>query len=78
MVAEQGMTRRSNGKLVKRSSSEKYAQAIHEYATTAEPLKSIAQRHGIVYNSLCGYVTRNCPEERASHQRIVEKTSQIR
>ncbi|MCM1139359.1 MAG: hypothetical protein NC453_12385 [Muribaculum sp.] len=72
LAASQGMTRLSNGKLVKRTSSEKYAQAIHEYATTVEPLKSIAQRHGIVYNSICGYVIRNCPEARESHRRIAE------
>lgn len=72
LAARHGMTRRANGKLVKRSSFEKYAQAIHEYATTAEPLKSIAQRHGIVYNSICGFISRNCPEERESHRRIVE------
>lgn len=73
LAAGQGMTRMANGKLVKRSSHEKYARAIHEYATTSEPLKSIAKRHGIVYNSICGYVIRNCPEERESHRRIVEK-----
>ncbi|MCM1348901.1 MAG: hypothetical protein NC338_05760 [Firmicutes bacterium] len=72
LAARRGMARQSNGKLVKRASAEKYAQAIHEYATTSESLKSIAQRHGFVYNSLCGYVTRNCPEERESHRKILE------
>lgn len=72
LASLQGMMRQSNGKLVKRSSSEKYAQAIREYATTAESLKSIAQRHGFVYNSLNGYIIRNCPEEREAHRKIVE------
>lgn len=76
LAACQGMTRSANGKLVKRSSAEKYAQAIHEFANSAESLKSIAQRHGIIYNSICGYVLRNCPDERESHRKIVEKESQ--
>lgn len=67
-----GMKRRADGKLVKRSSEEKYGKAIHEYATTTETLKSIARRHGIVYNSIMGYVIRNCPEEREMHRRLVE------
>ncbi len=77
LAAQQGMKRRADGRLVKRSSAEKYAQAIHEYATTAESLKSIAQRHGFIYNSICGYVTRNCPDERESHRKIVEKETQF-
>lgn len=72
LAARCGMTRRVNGRLVKRSSEEKYAAAIQEYATTAEPLKSIARRHGIVYNSIMGYVLRNCPEERERHNQLVE------
>lgn len=73
LCALHGMTRRADGKLVKRSSEEKYGAAIHEYATTAEPLKSIARRHGIVYNSIMGYVLRNCPKEREMHRRLVEE-----
>ena len=38
LYAQHGMMRRSDGKLVKRSSAEKYAAAIQEYATTGEPL----------------------------------------
>ena len=72
LYAQHGMMRRSDGKLVKRSSAEKYAAAIQEYATTAEPLKSIARRHGIVYNSIMGYIIRNCPKEREMHCRLVE------
>lgn len=72
LYALHGMTRRADGKLVKRSSEEKYGAAIQEYATTAEPLKSIARRHGIVYNSIMGYVLRNCHKEREMHKRLVE------
>lgn len=69
LAAQQGMMQQPNGKIVRRSSAEKYAQAILEYASTSESLKSIAQRHGIVYNSIRAYIQRNCPEQRASHQR---------
>lgn len=72
LLAEgQGMMRSDDGKLVKQSSAEKYAEAIHEYATTPESLKDIAKRHGIVYNSLSSFVLRNCPGERESHRMIV-------
>ncbi|MFR1272972.1 MAG: hypothetical protein ACLSDX_01740 [Parabacteroides merdae] len=72
LYAMHGMTRRADGKLVKRSSEEKYGKAIQEYATTAEPLRSIAKRHHLVYNSIIGYVLRNCPKEREMHRRLVE------
>lgn len=72
LAATHGMTRRADGRLVKRSSEEKYAKAIEEYATSVEPLKTIAQKYGLVYNSLSGYVLRNCPAERESHRKIVE------
>lgn len=75
LYALHGMTRRADGKLVKRSSEEKYGAAIQEYATTAESLKSIAKRHGIVYNSIMGYVLRNCPKEREMHKRLVERAN---
>lgn len=78
LYALHGMTRRADGKLVKRSSEEKYGAAIQEYATTAEPLKSIARRHGIIYNSIMGYVIRNCPREREMHRRLVEREEAAR
>ena len=37
-------------------------QAVGLYETTAEPLKSIARRLGLNYNSLGGFVRRNFPE----------------
>ena len=72
LAAAQGMTRKADGRLVKRSSVEKYDAAIQEYAASAEPLRSIARRHHLVYNSVMGYVLRNCPNERAMHKRLVE------
>lgn len=73
LAAKHGMTRLSNGRLVKRASEEKYSAAIKEYATSTEPLKSIARRHGIVYNSIIGYILRNCPDERESHRKLVAR-----
>lgn len=75
LASRGGMVRDSGGRLVKRSSAEKYAGAIREYAETAEPLKSIALRHGIPYPSLTGFILRNCPEERERHRRLVDESS---
>lgn len=71
LVATQGMTRLANGKLVKRTALEKYSNALDEYASTDENLKSIALRHGIVYNSLANFINRNCPELQDKHKRLV-------
>lgn len=67
LYALHGMTRRADGKLVKRSSAEKYCKAIQEYATTTEPLKSISRRHGIVYNSIMGYDNPQQPKGTGEH-----------
>lgn len=75
LAESRGMIRKGDGKIVKRTSYERYKDAIEEYATSVEPLKKIAARHGIVYNSIMGFVVRNCPEERESHRRLVEKAS---
>lgn len=75
LAAAAGMMRRADGRLVKKSSSEKYAAAISEYADSADTLKDIALRHGLVYNSLLGYVLRNCPEERERHNQAVARVA---
>lgn len=77
LAEERGMIRKSDGKVVKRSSYERYKEAIREYASSDEPLKKIAERHGIVYNSIFGFVARNCPEERERHRRLVEGASAV-
>lgn len=77
LAAMQGMTRLSNGNLVKRSAYEKYRDAIEEYSRSPEPLSSIAARHGIVYKSLMAFVKRNCPLERENHRKAVEKALQM-
>ena len=68
LAEQQGMTVNENGKLVSRRSKEKYAEAVRLYATTQEPLKSIAKRLGLVYNSLGGYIRRNHPDLIAKRQ----------
>lgn len=75
LAAAQGMIRLSNGKLVKRTAMGKYVNALEEYESTTESLKSIAQRHGIVYNSLVNFITRNCPEMRDKHERLVAEAN---
>ena len=70
-----GMARNEKGKLVLRRAAEKYAEAIRLYETTAEDMKSIAKRLGIVYNSLGGYIRRNCPESKLKHEEAVRKAN---
>ena len=71
LTAARGMIRTSNGKIVKSSSAEKYAEALHVFQTTTEPLKSIASRMGLTYNSLGGYIRRSCPEAIGRHRSLV-------
>lgn len=71
LVARLGRARNEAGKCVSRQAAEKYAEAVRLYETTAEDLKSIARRLGVVYNSLGGYIRRSCPEARLKHDRVV-------
>ena len=59
------MTRLASGKQVLARCAEKYDEAVHLYATTTEPLKSIALKLGLQYNSVGGLVRRNPPDGRA-------------
>ncbi len=78
LAARLGKTRLENGRLVYVRSSEKYAEAVRMYETTAEPLKSIAKRLGIQYNSIGGFVRRNRPDAIAAHNRLVEQEERRR
>ncbi len=69
-----GMMRTAGGRLVKRSAIEKYRAAIEEYAKNTDTLKCISARHGIVYSSLENFITRNCPEVRDIHNKLVERS----
>lgn len=71
LAAARGRTRAPNGKLVSCSSAEKYAEALRIYETTAEPLKSIAERLGLTYNSVGGFIRRNHPEAIERHKSLL-------
>ncbi len=71
LVRRRGRTLAANGKRVGVRSSEKYAEALKIYATTAESLKSIAERLGLVYISLGNYVRRNFPELIEQHNAML-------
>ena len=71
LARQQGMMKTANGKIVSRRSEEKYAEAVRLYGTTTEPLKSIAARLGLSYNSVSGYIRRNYPEVIARHQNLL-------
>lgn len=75
LAASLGMTTLSNGRQVLARSAEKYDEAVRLYATTAEPLKSIARRLGLQYNSLGGFVRRNRPDAVAAHNLLVGRDS---
>lgn len=70
LAAERGMIKSDNGKTVSNLSATKYAEALHLYETTTEPLKSIASRLGLTYNSLGGYIRRNHPESIVKHKKL--------
>lgn len=67
------MVKNENGKYISRQAMEKYVEAVRLYETTTENLKSIAKRLGIVYNSLSGYIRRNCPDAKQKHEELVRK-----
>lgn len=62
LAARLGMKQLPDGRRVSARSLEKYAEAVRLYETTREPLRAIARRLGLVYNSLSGFIRRNCPE----------------
>lgn len=72
LASGQGMTTLANGRTVRKTSSQRYAAAVEEYAAGAEPLTAIARRHGIPYATLAGFIKRNCPEAKESHELRVQ------
>ena len=68
-----GQIKLDNGKTVLARSAKKYSEAITVFQTTKESLRSIAERFGLVYNSLGGYIRRNCPEAIEKHKALLEK-----
>ena len=73
LVSQCGMVKNENGKYTSRQAMEKYAETVRLYETTTTNLKSIAERLGVVYNSLSGYIRRNCPDAKQKHEELVRK-----
>lgn len=73
LAQQQGMTKTDSGKKVLQRSEEKYAEARRLYMSTSETLKSIAQRLGLNYKSLGGYMRRNYPELLRNRSQQTEK-----
>lgn len=73
LAAGLGMTTLENGKPVLARSAQKYAEAIRIYRTTTEPLKSIARRLGLTYNSLNSFIRRNCPDVIPAHNSLLHQ-----
>lgn len=71
LASNYGQTKLNNGKTVLARSAKKYSEAITLFQTTTEPLKSIAERLGLVYNSLGGFIRRNCPEAIEMHNALL-------
>ena len=67
-----GMIRLPNGRKVLKRSYDRYSEAIRLFSTTTEPLRSIADRLKIQYNSIGGFIRRNYPELIEEHNRLVE------
>lgn len=78
LAATLGMTKLENGRLVLARSAEKYDEAVRLYETTTEPLKAIARRLGLQYNSIGGYVRRNRPDAIEAHNRLLEQEERRR
>lgn len=78
--ARQGMVRTDSGGVMSRGSMEKYGEAIRQYETTPESLKSIARRFGLNDCSLGQFIRRHFPEAVTKHRelvRLTEKTDQV-
>lgn len=70
-----GRARMADGRLISVKSKEKYAEAISLYESTAETLKSIAERLNIPYKSISGFIRRNCPQASERHKAIIDGNS---
>lgn len=69
----EGMMQSESGKRIKRRTNDKYALAVELYRCTTEPLKSIARRLGLQYNSLSSFVRRNCRDAIEAHKLCITK-----
>ena len=78
LAARLGMTRLADGRQILARSMEKYGEAVRLYETTTEPLRSIADRLGLQYNSVGGFVRRSRPDAIEAHNRLVEREEALR
>ena len=78
LAARLGMTRLADGRQVLARSMEKYGEAVRLYETTTEPLRSIADRLGLQYNSVGGFVRHSRPDAIEAHNRLVEREEALR
>lgn len=78
LAARLGKTRLADGKQVLARCVDKYGEAVRLYETTTEPLRSIADRLGLQYNSVGGFVRRNRPDAIEAHNRLVERAEKRR
>lgn len=76
LAEARGMTKTGNGRTVSRRSADKYAEALHLYETTSEPLRSIAGRLGLTYNSVGGFIRRNHPEAIERHNALLTSAAE--
>lgn len=72
LLCRKDIVHMDNGKNVSLSCKERYAEAIRLYATTGEALRSIAERLGLVYKTVDGFVRRNYPEAVARHNELIK------
>ena len=78
LYVRQGMVRTDGGRAMSRRSVEKYGEAVRLYETTTEPLRNIADRLGLQYNSVGGFVRRNRPDAIEAHNRLVAREEKRR
>lgn len=71
LTAVRGMIKSGTGRCMSNRSVEKYAEAVHLYGSTSESLKSIANRLGLTYNSIGGFIRRNYPELIIKHNSLL-------
>lgn len=72
LLCRKDIVHMDNGKNVSLSCKERYAEAIRLYATTGEALRSIAERLGLVYKTVDGFVRRNYPEAITKHKELIK------
>ncbi len=73
LYARQGMVRTDDGKVMSRHSMDKYGEAIRLYGTTAEGIKSLAQRFSVNESALRGFINRHFPELIERHKTLVQQ-----